>query len=43
MAGFYKKVHIFLDKLIKLDKMEMLLVLASLNAKPKSTMFFPVY
>lgn len=32
-AVFWKKVHIFLAKLIKLDKMEMLLALASLNTK----------
>lgn len=36
MAVFWKKVHIFLDKLIKLNKMEMLLNLSSLKAKSKS-------
>lgn len=36
MAVFWKKVHIFLDKLIKLNKMEMFLDLLSLKAKSKS-------
>lgn len=43
MAVFWKKAPTFLDKLMKLDKMEMLLELASLNAKSKHIMFFPVY
>jgi len=42
MAVFSKKVHIFLDKLTKLDKMDMLLVSASLSAKSNSIIFFPV-
>lgn len=36
MAVFWNKVHIFLDKQIKLNKMEMLLDLSSLKVKSKS-------
>lgn len=36
MAVFWKKVHIFLDKLIKLNEMELLLDLSSLKAKSKN-------
>lgn len=36
MAVFWNKVHIFLDKQIKLNKMEMLLDLSSLKVKSKN-------